>query len=138
MPKIKKVNKKVERNEFFELFKKYLPSYLKGMLVVICGILFASFAYYKTSINSDLIYFSNYFFIALAAFISGNSTYNKFKGRGIINGVFGAVPLVLSMLIFIAVFSYNTISAFVLIIVPIGLLFGSLGGIIGSNTKKRY
>ena len=69
MPKIKKVNKKVERNEFFELFKKYLPSYLKGVLVVICGILFASFAYYKTSINSDLIYFSNYFFIALAAFI---------------------------------------------------------------------
>ncbi len=138
MPKIKKVNKKVERNEFFELLKKYLPSYLKGLIVAISGILFASFAYYKTSINSDLIYFSNYFFIALAAFIAGNSTYNKFKGRGIINGVLGAMPLVLSILIFIAVFSYNTISVFVLIIVPIVLLFGSLGGIIGSNTKKRY
>lgn len=138
MQKIKKVNKKVERNEFFELLKKYLSSYLKGITVVICGILITSLAYYKTSINSDYIYYLNYFFIAVGAFITGNSTHKKFKGRGIINGVLGAVPLVLSILVFIATFSYNTISSFVLIIVPITLLFGSIGGIVGSNTQKRY
>ena len=85
-----------------------------------------------------MIYYSNYFFVALASFITGNSSYFKFKGRGIITGFLGALPLVLSILIFIAVFSYNTISSYILILLPIGLIFGALGGIIGSNTKKRY
>ncbi|MBE6747753.1 MAG: TIGR04086 family membrane protein [Ruminococcaceae bacterium] len=122
----------------FKLILKYLPCFLKGFLITALGILVLSFAYYKLSTHSVIIYYLTYLFIALGGFVAGNSTYHKLGGRGIVVGAIGALPVAVVIYAILAIFCLKEITAFSLIILPICILCGCLGGIIGSNSKKRY
>jgi hypothetical protein len=81
---------------------------------------------------------SCFFIIAISAFFTGSSTYKKLSGRGIIVGTLGTVPLTIVELCLILIFGFEAISSFVLIIIPLNLIFGAIGGIVASNQKKRY
>ena len=122
----------------FKFLLKYLPCFLKSFLIAFLGILVLSFAYYKLSTHSDVIYYLTYLFIALGGFIAGNSTYHKLGGRGIVVGALGSLPVVIVLYVVLAVFCFKEITAFSLIILPVCVLCGCLGGIMGSNSKKRY
>lgn len=137
MPKFKKVNK-FQNNQLLNLLLKYLPCFLKGFLVFVFGILVLTLAYYKMSSHKETINYLIYIFICLGAFLVGKSTFNKFKGRGILTGALGSVPYFLVILILVLVFSKFNLNAFILIIPIISIIFGSVGGIIGANSKKRY
>ena len=137
MSEFKLKNKKA-KSDILNIIVKYLPCLVKGGVITAIGILVLSFAYYKMSSHSIILYYLNYLFIALGAFITGNSTYYKFGGRGIVAGGLGVIPLIFFELISIFAFSYTKISIFIIIILLICFSFGAIGGIIASNTKKRY
>lgn len=136
MTKNKKVN--FNKNETISIFLKYIPAFLKGFILMLFGILVLTFAYYKLQEKNDLLYFSCFFIIAISAFFTGSSTYKKLSGRGIIVGTLGTVPLTIVELCLILIFGFEAISSFVLIIIPLNLIFGAIGGIVASNQKKRY
>ncbi len=131
-----KQNKKSKKD--FSLIFKYLPCFFVGVISTLLGILVLALAYYKLSLNSEFTYYFTYIFISFGAFLTGYSTYKKFKNRGIVSGALGAVPLLVFNLIFILIFSFKSVNAFVLLVIPITVLFGSIGGIVSSNSKKRY
>lgn len=131
-----KLNKKDSKN--LKLLLKYLPCFIKGFLIIVFGILVLSFTYYKLSEHSIIINYISYLFLLLGGFVSGNSTHKKIGGRGILTGALGAIPVSLVTYLIIFLFSIKNISAFSLICVLFCIIGGSLGGIVSSNTKKRY
>ncbi|MBR2875671.1 MAG: TIGR04086 family membrane protein [Ruminococcus sp.] len=137
MSKIKNKKFSINNSDILNTLFKFLPCFLKGILFTVSGILVLSFAYYKMSEHSAVLFYSIYIFIALGGFFCGNSTFKKFGGRGIISGTSGSLPLALAEVVIILCFA-EKISAFLIIVFIINLLTGALGGIIGANEKKRY
>lgn len=133
-----KVNQTKKNNPKLNLLLKYLPGFIKGEAIIIIGILILSFAYYKLTGYSEFFYYTTYVFIALGSFVTGSNTYKNFEGRGIISGFSGALPLALINLIIVYSFGYKSFSVIILLIIPLTVLSGALGGILKSNQKKRY
>ena len=130
--KLNKNSKKIS------IILKYLPCFFKGAIIMFGGILVLTLTYYKISQKSDVLYYLCYLFFAFGAFVTGNSTFHKLGGRGIVSGTLGALPLMVISLSFILIFSYKTVTPFILLTIPVFMLFGAIGGIVGSNAKKRY
>ena len=131
-----KSNKK--DSEILKLLFKYLPCFLKGILCIAIGILVLSFSYYKMSDHSIVIYYMCYLFLVLGGFVSGNSSHKKIGGRGIVAGSLGALPVALFFYILLLIFSFKVLTIYSLICPLMCVVGGAIGGIISSNTKKRY
>ncbi len=129
-------NKKESKK--FKLLFKYLPSFFKGFLIIMIGILVLSLTYYKTSDHSIVINYISYLFLLLGGFISGNSTHKKVGGMGIITGTLGALPVALFTYILLIIFTFESLSFYSLLCPLICIVGGTIGGVISSNTKKRY
>lgn len=136
--KKKKINYNKKNNKYIDLLLKYLPCFIKGELVIVFGILVLTFAYYKISGDNNYLYYFSLIIIALGSFFTGNNTYKKFGGRGIVSGFIGSLPLAFINLMIVLIFCLNTTNWFILLILPISLISGAIGGILASNSKKRY
>jgi len=121
-----------------KLFLKYLPCFFKGFLIVVAGILVLSFAYYKLTEHSWIIYYTSYLFLFLGGFVSGNSLHKKAGGRGILTGTLGALPIAFFSYLILIIVCFKNLSMFSLFAPLSCILGGASGGIISSNTKKRY
>ncbi len=136
---LNKKNKPIKKDsKNIKLFLKYLPCFLKGFLIVVVGILVLSFAYYKLSKHSWIIYYISYLFLLFGGFVSGNSLHKKAGGRGILIGTLGALPVAFISYLILIIVAFKNLSIFSLIAPLVCVLGGTLGGIISSNTKKRY
>ena len=133
--KIKPLNKDSKNIKFF---LKYLPCFLKGFLIIIIGILVLSFAYYKLSEHSTIIYYISYLFFVFGGFVSGSSFHKKAGGRGILTGTLGDLPVAFVSYLILIVFSFKSLTVFSLIAPLVCTVGGTTGGIVSSNTKKRY
>ena len=136
--KKKKLYYNKKNNKYIDLLLKYLPCFLKGEVVIIFGILVLTFAYYKISGDNNYLYYFSLIIIALGSFFTGNNTYKKFGGRGIVSGFIGSLPLAFINLMIVFIFCLKTTNWFILLILPISLISGATGGILASNSKKRY
>jgi putative membrane protein (TIGR04086 family) len=136
--KKKKINYNKKNNKYIDLLLKYLPCFFKGELVIVFGILVLTFAYYKISGDNNYLYYFSLIIIALGSFFTGNNTYKKFGGRGIVSGFIGSLPLAFINLMIVLIFCLKTTNWFILLILPISLISGATGGILASNSKKRY
>jgi len=136
--KKKKINYNKKNNKYIDLLLKYLPCFFKGELIIIFGILVLTFAYYKISGDNNYLYYFSLIIIALGSFFTGNNTYKKFGGRGIVSGFIGSLPLAFINLMIVLIFCLKTTNWFILLILPISLISGAIGGILASNSKKRY
>ncbi len=136
--KKKKINYNKKNNKYIDLLLKYLPCFFKGELIIIFGILVLTFAYYKISGDNNYMYYFSLIIIALGSFFTGNNTYKKFGGRGIVSGFIGSLPLAFINLMIVLIFCLKTTNWFILLILPISLISGAIGGILTSNSKKRY
>lgn len=121
-----------------KLFLKYLSCFLKGFFTIVIGILVLSFAYYKLSEHSVIIYYISYLFYIFGGFISGSSFHKKAGGRGILTGTLGALPVAFVSYLILIAFSFKSLTVFSLISPLVCILGGTAGGIVSSNTKKRY
>ncbi len=133
-----KINFNKKNNKSINLLFKYLPCFLKGEILIVLGILVLSLAYYKITGYDSYLYYLTYLFIALGAFITGRATYNRLGGRGIISGALSSLPIAIINITIIFSFCFKTTSWFILLILPISILSGAIGGILASNSKKRY
>ena len=121
-----------------KLLFKYIPCFLKSFSIIVIGILVLSFAYYKLSEHSVIIYYISYLFFVFGGFISGSSFYKKVGGRGILTGTLGALPVTFISYLILIAFSFKSLTVFSLIAPLVCILGGTAGGIVSSNTKKRY
>ena len=138
MVNLKKTKINFKNNKSINLLLKYLPCFFKGEILIVLGILVLSLAYYKISGYDSYLYYLTYLFVALGSFITGRATYNRLGGRGIISGSLGSLPIGIINIAIIFLFCFKTTSWFILLILPISILSGAIGGILASNSKKRY
>ena len=132
-----KINLNKKNSNKINLFLKYLPCFLKGEILIIFGILVLSLAYYKLTGYNNYLYYLTYLFIALGGFITGRATYKKLGGRGIVSGLLGSLPITFINLVITYIFCCKNASVFMLLILPVSIFSGAIGGIIASNSKKR-
>ncbi len=135
---MEKIKKNIETNTLINYIIKYLFCLLPAILAEAAGIIGVTFLYYKMSERPKAIFFSVFVVIAFAAFLLGNFSHKKFKGRGIVTGLISGTAFFFINFILILIFKTADINLFLLIILPICLIFSAIGGILSSNSKKRY
>ncbi len=129
MPKIIKTKTKKEYNPIVS----YMLSSVKGLFVSFAGLLCVSYFVMNNAKIGVITMIIAYVSIALGAFISGISAYRYLKNKGIFNGcVGGAVYCVIVLFIISVIMKFN-ISFNILIIIPVAVGFGAVGGILSAN-----
>lgn len=129
MPKILKTKKQPQKQKKSLL---YLFSVFKGLLLTVIGFLLISFLIYKVN-DTSFYYYLIFGFIALGSFIAGFISYKKLGGRGIVCGLFSAI-LIMFLIITITLISINfDVSPRILLIIPVCILSGVVGGIVSAN-----
>lgn len=132
MPKILKTHKKNDKKQ--SKITVYCISALKGLMIFLNGIGLLSLLLLKNSTDSVVFYIFSFVIMALGGFFSGFSAYRKLRGRGFLNGIIASAIYMGIIFIFtIALMRFN-ISANILIIAPVCLISGFLGGTVGANT----
>lgn len=132
MPKILKTHKKNDKKQ--SKITVYCISALKGLMIFLNGLGLLSLILLKNSTDSVVFYVFSFVIMALGGFFSGFSAYRKLRGRGFLNGIIASAIYMGIIFIFtIALMRFN-ISANILIIVPVCLISGFLGGTVGANT----
>ena len=112
----------------------YCISALKGLMIFLNGLGLLSLILLKNSTDSVVFYVFSFVIMALGGFFSGFSAYRKLRGRGFLNGIIASAIYMGIIFIFtIALMRFN-ISANILIIVPVCMISGFLGGTVGANT----
>ena len=132
MPKILKTHKKNDKK--YSKTTVYCISALKGLMIFLNGLGLLSLLLLKNSTDSVVFYVFSFVIMALGGFYSGFSSYRKLRGRGFLNGIIASAIYMGIIFIFtIALMRFN-ISANILIIVPVCMISGFLGGTVGANT----
>lgn len=132
MPKILKTHKKNDKKQ--SKITVYCISALKGLMIFLNGLGLLSLILLKNSTDSVVFYVFSFVIMALGGFFSGFSAYRKLRGRGFLNGIIASAIYMGIIFIFtIALMRFN-ISANILIIVPVCMISGFLGGTVGANT----
>ena len=125
MPKIIKTKKLTNKN--YNIPTLYAFSVIKGLVIFIIGLLFCAFMVLKSP-QSNFFYYMVYVFVALGAFFSGFSASKRINGRGFIKGLISSAAYMLVIIILsINLMKFN-ISVNLLLLVPLCLLSGFLGG----------
>lgn len=132
MPKIIKtrIAKGKKSNKKYSTKTLYVLSALKGFIVSFAGLLITSYLLYK---NGDFSFFYKmiiYLSIAMGGFLSGYIAHSKVRGRGFLDGIISASVYSLMLIFIFALLLKINVTAHILIIVPICLLSGFIGGIV--------
>ncbi len=132
MPKILKTHKKNDKKQ--SKITVYCISALKGLMIFLNGLGLLSLLLLKNSTDSVVFYVFSFVIMALGGFFSGFSAYRKLRGRGFLNGIIASAIYMGIIFIFtIALMRFN-ISANIMIIAPVCMISGFLGGTVGANT----
>ena len=129
MPKILKTKKRPKKQNKYLLA---IASVLNGLVFFSVGFFLLSLMVYKVK-DAPFYYWSVYGFIALGAFTAGYICYKKFGGRGIICGLVSSVAFMVILFIVISALLSFEITHKILLIVPVCLVFGLVGGILSAN-----
>lgn len=132
MPKILKTGKRNDKKHNKPLI--YCMCALKGLLGFGVAIALMGVIILKKAGVSDGWYYISYIGISLGGFICGFSAHKKINGRGFINGLIASFAYCAIMIVLLMIISGFKISPSILIIVPICLISGFVGGTIGANT----
>ena len=133
-----KINFNKKNNNNINLILKYLPCFLIGELIIIAGIFVLSLAYYKIPGSNSYLYYFTFLIVGFGSFITGKKTYKRLGGRGFLSGILGTLPIALINLLITYLFSLKNADFFILLILPISILCGAVGGVLASNSKIRY
>ncbi len=138
MPKIIKTKPIKRKNSFSKDINPVLGlllSGLKGFIFTFIMFLLVAFNIYKGNDFTPVIMVILYFIIAVGGFISGLNAAKTVKGRGIINGLWGGLVYLCLLLILNASLLKFSVNSNILILIPVCLIGGIIGGIYNSNKK---
>lgn len=125
MPKIIKTKKLTNKN--YNIPTLYAFSVIKGLVVFIIGLLFCAFMVLKSP-QSNFFFYMVYVFVALGAFSSGFCASKRINGRGFIKGLISSAAYMLVIIILSIILMKFNISVNLLLLVPLCLVSGFLGG----------
>lgn len=128
----------LKQNDDYYIFAKikpYIKASIIGVVVFAFGISLSACILLKTNSESEAIKLVPYIFLALGSFAAGVSAHKILRGRGFLNGL--SEGAVLSAIVFLTVsICLNfEITAKLVLIIPVCLISGFLGGITAANTK---
>lgn len=129
MPKILKTKKLVKKQNKTLV---WLSTVVKGLAVSAISFLLLSLLIYKVN-DASFYYYAIFFCISLGAFISGYISYKKLGGRGILCGLLSAMIQLLLVLGIILIVNKFNFTPRILLIIPVCLVPGVLGGILSAN-----
>ena len=132
MPSIIKTKKKRDNKHSKNV--TYVLCALKGFIFFITGTSLVSLLLLKSQNDNISLYLFAYLILALGGFISGFSAYKKLKNRGFLNGVVASGIYCAFVLALVIILMRFNISANILLMVPISVGAGFLGGTVGANT----
>lgn len=128
MPKIiktKRLSKKIYNTPTLYAF-----SVIKGLIVALIGVLLCSFMVLRST-QSNFFYYCIYIFIALGAFLGSYDASKKINGKGFIKGLIASGIFCGVIFALIVVIIRFNVSAFILLLLPLCLISGFAGGILG-------
>ncbi len=132
---VKIKSKKANEHIFYTKIKPYIKGVIIGDALFIVGVLISALAIYKTDSVSSFIYLIPFVFMFLGAFFCGVSVQKKVGGRGFLIGILSSLPLIASVLLFTCIILGFNIGTESLLIIPICLFGGFVGGITAVNTR---
>lgn len=133
--KIKSKSKKVNENKIFSKIKPYIKGVIIGDLLFMIGVLISSFILYKTDRSSTFIYVIPLGFAFVGAFFCGVSVQKKVGGRGFLTGTLSAFPYAFTILLLVCIILGFKVGVNILLVIPICILGGLIGGITAVNTR---
>ncbi len=125
MPKIIKTKKISNKN--YNIPTLYAFSVIKGLLIFLNGITMCAFMVLKTP-QSNFFFYLVYLFVALGAFVCAYNASKNITGRGFIKGLISSGAYMLVILIISLILMKFNVSVNILLLVPLCLLPGFLGG----------
>ncbi len=108
---------------------------LWGLIVYFIGLFLVSLILLKSQSEAETIYYALYIFIGLGAFTSAIFIQKRVGGRGFITGILSSFPYILVLLASTAIILGFGITGKIIVLLPICLISGFLGGITAVNTK---
>ncbi len=127
MPKIIKTKKLTNKN--YNIPTLYAFSVLKGLVVFAIGVLICAFMVLKSTQSNFFFYFA-YLFIALGAFLCAYDASKKITGKGFIKGIISSGAYSIVVLILSVILMKFNVSGNVVLLIPLCLIPGFLGGIL--------
>ena len=117
--------------------KGIMISNVIGIITIILLTIVGSFILTKSStlVNSSAIYFIGS--IAIGALITGFVASKKCEFKGVVSGIISSLILIFLLTIIMLVFSNGRLISQVAILYIEIVVFSTIGGIIGANTKRR-
>lgn len=136
MPKILKTRllKDNKSKKSYSVKTIYLFAAAKGLVFTFICFFIISFLLYKNNNFSFFYKMIIYLSIALGAFISGFIAYKKVRGRGFINGIICSLIFCAALLLVLIIAMKLNFSGNLLILLPITVVSGFLGGTVSANT----
>lgn len=106
-----------------------------GELFFVLAMALVSLVLYETKSNSEILYYLPYLFIFLGSFITAVYCYKHIGGRGFLTGIISSFPYSFIIVILCAIILEFSVTAKLLLVVPISLLGGFSGGVMAVNKK---
>lgn len=133
MPEIIKT-KKNKNNKPQKTIVIYLLSVLKGFAVSFAGLVLISFLLMNKGTFTTFTKIIIYVLIASGALLCGYLAHKRLRGRGIINGILSsAIYLIIYIIISLVLMRFQ-VDSNLLLLVPVVLLSGIIGGILSANS----
>lgn len=132
MPKIIKtrLNRDKKAKKKYSKRALYLLSALKGFILTLVCLMIISYLLYKNGVFTPFNKLMVYLGIGLGAFLAGYSAHTRINGRAFSDGLISASIYTLMLLFIFSILLKLSFSAHLLIIIPVALLSGFLGGIV--------
>ncbi len=112
----------------------YLFSVLKGLVVLVLGLCVVSVIVMKSSDFNLFTKFIIYGLVLFGGFLSGFFANKKLKGRGIVNGAVASLVFAIIFSVICIIAMRFNISPEILILLPVSIVGGIVGGIISANS----
>lgn len=109
-----------------------LSTVMKGFIIFAIGFLLISLIIFKVN-DKSFYYYVIYLFISAGAFVTGFTSYKKLGGRGFVCGLLTSSILLQIIFCIILISNGFIFTSRMFLIVPICLISGIIGGIIGAN-----
>lgn len=108
----------------------YLISAVKGLAFTLIGLFLIGVLLHKNNEFNLFYKLIIYLVIGFGGFISGYLAHGRVKGRGFLDGIIGSAIYVLSLSLLMILLLKLNFSSHILIIYPIALSGGFIGGVI--------
>lgn len=117
------------------VIKTYVIGAFLGLILFLMGLILTSLILYKTKSSSTALYYIPYIFVFLGNFIDAAYCHKRVGNRGFLTGIISALPYSFIIIMLCAFVTDFSATAKLLVVIPISVIGGFLGGVMSANKK---